>query len=102
MLVVLLPAALVYGGAVAWLVSQETRLVFQAGFPLGVEIRRNSAEGDMRVRRFLKGDTLVEHMAIDKGSRINVYHVRGDHVRVDSTIKSTRLASPIKFSYTYR
>ncbi len=31
----LLPAALVYGGAVAWLVSQETRLVFQAGFPLG-------------------------------------------------------------------
>jgi fermentation-respiration switch protein FrsA (DUF1100 family) len=31
---VILPVALAYGGAVAWLVTQETRLVFQAGRPL--------------------------------------------------------------------
>ena len=32
---VLLLAALAYGGAMIWLVTQETRLVFQAGGPLG-------------------------------------------------------------------
>jgi hypothetical protein len=71
--------------------------------PLDEPVMRDGHDGKkVRVHRWLRDGELHETLSTSRGSRTNHYRVRGEQLHVDSTIRSSRLPRPVKFTYTYQ
>lgn len=67
--------------------------------PLGQKI---TGEAGVEITRTLRDGVLVETWAEKRGGRTNEYRVTEDGLQVVSTIFSSQLPRPLRFSYTYR